>query len=205
MPRSEIEREVQEELQFHLEKRTERLVQQGLSPVQAKEEAERRFGTVDAVRRQCVGLSMGREKKRMRLERLTDLWRDLRYSIRALVRRPGFTATAVLTIAMGLGAVTSIFSLLDAVLLRALPYSDADRLTDIWGPFQSEAIFLGLSNANWTMRPTCSLLMPLTSVITRTMSTPALCRFSMAFNFTSNRLPTRRCELAALPMPSNWR
>ena len=144
VPRSEIEREVLEELHFHLEKKAERLVQQGFSPAEARAEAERRFGGLDAVRRQCIGLSMGRERKRMRLERLGDLWRDLRYSVRALLRRPGFTVTAVLTIALGLGAVTSIFSLLDAVLLRALPYGEPDRLTVVWGPFQSEAVYLGL-------------------------------------------------------------
>ena len=55
------------------------------------------------------------------------------------------------------------------------------------------------------MRPTCSLFTPLTIVTTGTMSTPALCRFSIAWSFTSNRLPTRRCELAALPTPSNCR
>ena len=55
------------------------------------------------------------------------------------------------------------------------------------------------------MRPTCSLLMPLMMVVTGTMSTPASCRLSMACSFTSNRLPTLRCELAALPMPSNCR
>ena len=125
VPRSEIEREVLDELQFHIERKTERLIEQGLSPGAAKEEAERRFGAVDPVRRQCVGLSLGRERKRMRIERLTDLGRDLRYSLRAPLRRPGFTATAVLTIAIGLGATTSIFTLMDAVLLRALPYADA--------------------------------------------------------------------------------
>ena len=55
------------------------------------------------------------------------------------------------------------------------------------------------------MRPTCSLLTPLTIVVTGTMSTPAFHRFSIARSLTSNRLPTRRCELAALPMPSNCR
>jgi hypothetical protein len=66
-------------------------------------------------------------------------------------------------------------------------------------------IFFGLSSANWMMRPTCSLLMPLTMVVTGTMSTPASYRLWMAWSFTSNALPTLRCELAALPMPSNWR
>ena len=66
-------------------------------------------------------------------------------------------------------------------------------------------IFLGLSSAKRTTAPTCSLFTPLISVITGTMSTPALYRFSIARSFTSNRLPTARCELASLPMPSNCR
>ena len=70
---------------------------------------------------------------------------------------------------------------------------------------ERKLIFFGLSSANSMMRPTCSLLTPLTIVTTGTMSTPALCRFSIARSLTSNRLPTRRCALAALPMPSNCR
>ncbi len=66
-------------------------------------------------------------------------------------------------------------------------------------------IFLGLSRAKRTTAPTCSLLMPLMIVITGTISTPAFQRFSMARILTSNRLPTARCELASLPMPSNCR
>ena len=64
---------------------------------------------------------------------------------------------------------------------------------------------LGLSSANLMIRPTCSLLIPLMMVVTGTISMPALYTFSIAFSFTSNRLPTLRCELAALPMPSNCR
>ena len=66
-------------------------------------------------------------------------------------------------------------------------------------------IFFGLSSANWITAPTCSLFTPLMIVMTGTMSTPFECRFSIARSFTSNRLPTARCELAALPMPSNCR
>jgi hypothetical protein len=67
------------------------------------------------------------------------------------------------------------------------------------------AILSGLSSANCTTRPTCSLLMPLTTVVTSTISTPLECRFSMARSFTSNRFPTLRWEFAGLPMPSNCR
>ncbi|MEM9405078.1 MAG: permease prefix domain 1-containing protein, partial [Acidobacteriota bacterium] len=109
--RSQIEDEVRAELEFHLEAKVDRLIESGLSPAQARAEAERRFGPLVTVEEECLDLSMQREKQRMRLELFTDLFRDLRQAVRSLRRRPGFTATAVLTVAIGLGAVTSIFSL----------------------------------------------------------------------------------------------
>lgn len=143
--RSQIEDEVRAELEFHLETKVEALIESGLSPAQARAEAERRFGPLVNVEEECLDLSMQREKQRMRLELITDLFRDLRQAARSLRRRPGFTATAVLTVAIGLGAVTSIFSLLDAVVLRALPYAEPDRIASVWGPYQSEAVYLGMS------------------------------------------------------------
>ncbi len=64
---------------------------------------------------------------------MNTLWRDLRYAIRLLFKNPGFTAVAVLSLALGIGANTTIFSVIDAILLKALPYHDSDRLVLIWG------------------------------------------------------------------------
>lgn len=60
--------------------------------------------------------------------RIEDLWRDLRYGARLLLKNPGFTLTAVLTLSLGIGATTAIYSVVDAVLLRPLPYPEAERL-----------------------------------------------------------------------------
>lgn len=160
--RSQIEDEVRAELEFHLEAKVDRLIESGLSPAQARAEAERRFGPLVTVEEECLDLSMQREKQRMRLELFTDLFRDLRQAVRSLRRRPGFTATAVLTVAIGLGAVTSIFSLLDAVVLRALPYPEPDRIAAVWGPYQSEAVYLGLSELDAFERLTAITRIPLT-------------------------------------------
>jgi len=129
---AEIGEDVAEEIRFHLETRIEVLVDAGLSEAEARTQAMREFG--DARRMNEAVRHQERIERRRRLFRwLEDLHQDLRHSWRSLRRTPGFTATAVLIVALGIGATTGLFSVLAAVLLRPLPYPDGNRLVQVRG------------------------------------------------------------------------
>ena len=128
----EIRDEVDEELAFHLEMRTEALVREGMDRDGACARARREFGNLDEARRAMLDADSRTEGRRRRAEWLEELRQDVRFAIRALRRSPGFTAAAVLTLALGIGASTAMFSVLYGVLLRDLPVHDQDRLVVLW-------------------------------------------------------------------------
>jgi predicted permease len=131
-PRRTLESEIDEELSLHLELRVEELVARGVPVEEARREARRRFGDLEGTRRYCREQDREKEESMQRRLRIEDLAQDLRISLRGLLRAPLMTATIVATVGLGIGATTAIFAALDAVLLRGLPYRDADRLVRIY-------------------------------------------------------------------------
>jgi putative ABC transport system permease protein len=120
--------DVDAELSFHLDMRIQELVAGGMPPDEARDLALRRFGDYERARRVCVDIDRRRERTMARTEYLTELRHDAAYAIRTLRRAPGFTAVALLTLALGVGANSALFSVVHGVLLQALPFRDADRL-----------------------------------------------------------------------------
>lgn len=122
--RAREEREMEEELRHHIEMETAANVGRGMGPAEARRQALITFGGMEQTREEV------RDARGVGL--LEDLLRDLRYAFRSLWKTPGFTMTAVLVLALGIGATTAIFSAVQAVVLRPLPFADADRLYMLW-------------------------------------------------------------------------
>jgi len=132
--RAHIGREVDDELSFHLEMRAQRLIAAGWTPDAARQEALRQFGDVAAVREDCVIMDEQRERAMQRADVMGELQQDISYALRTLRRNFGFTAVIVGALALGIGANTAIFTLIDAVLVRSLPVSHPEQLVAVGDP-----------------------------------------------------------------------
>ena len=140
---SDVRADVDAELDYHVHELTEQLVRQGRDPVEARAEAERRFGDYargqDRVRRHRPGL--GRQRRWRQL--VADLWQDLRIGARTLAKDRGFTIGAVVVLGLGLGAATVMVSVVNAVFVRPLPFPEPDRIFNVvvYGDGPSPATF----------------------------------------------------------------
>ena len=118
--RSAIEHELDDELRFHVDRQIETYVKAGMNRDDAQRRAQLEFGGFDQVKEEY--------RDAMGVRFLNDLWRDARYGVRTLRRSPGFAATAVISIALGVGANTLVFSVVNALVLKPLPITDPDRV-----------------------------------------------------------------------------
>ena len=130
--RPDLRADIDDELDFHLAMRTRDMERAGHGETAAREAAERTFGDLNAIRNECLTIDERRFRRANRKEDLMSLVQDIRFSIRSLLRSPGFSMVAVLCLAIGIAATASIFTVVRSTLVRPLPYRDADRLVSIY-------------------------------------------------------------------------
>src|SRR5215212_1325473 len=122
--RESVISDIDQELRLHVEFETEENLARGMSPPEARRAAQMSFGNFDSIRDTAYTVRGG--------GLMETFLQDVRYGVRVLARNKGFTAVAVLTLALGIGANTAIFSVVNDLLLRPLPYSDAERVVMLW-------------------------------------------------------------------------
>jgi putative ABC transport system permease protein len=135
--------EVDEELSYHIARQTELHLAAGMPQGEARRQALIAFGGIEKTREQCH-----EERTAAPLE---TVLRDVRYAFRGLRRAPAFAIAGILTMAVGIGATTAVFSVVDRILFRSLPYRDASRLVSVGvvAPIEPQEFMLGYSYYEW--------------------------------------------------------
>jgi putative ABC transport system permease protein len=129
-PRAEAD--VDDELEFHVEMRARDYIARGMTEVDARRAALRRLGDFGGARAECVTIGARRERRMTRAQLIDAFVQDVTYAWRTLGRQKGWTFVAVITLALGIGANTAVFSVVNTLLLHPLPYPDADRIALVY-------------------------------------------------------------------------
>jgi len=119
-----VDQEFTEEIQAYLDMLTETKIRQGLTPREARRNALVELGGIEQVHEKVREIRMG--------QFIETVWRDVRFGVRTLVHSPVFSVVTVLSLALGIGANTAIFSVVNGLLLRPLPYPESERIVDVW-------------------------------------------------------------------------
>jgi len=141
------EQDMNDELRFHIERQTAENIAAGLPPEEARRQAVLQLGALEGLKENC------REQRRG--FGLESFYTDARYGLRILRKNPGFTAVAILTLALGIGATSSVFSAVDRILFRSLPYPQSEQLVSfgLTAPIERDEFMLGASYVDWRRAP----------------------------------------------------
>jgi len=141
--RGAVEGELEEELRFHLDRQIEKYIRSGLTRDEASRRARLEFGAIDQIKQVC--------REARGVTHLEMLIQDARYALRGFRRNPMFAVAVVLTLMLGIGSTSAVFSVVDRILFRPLPYRDSDRLVSVGlvAPIEPQEFMLGGSYYDW--------------------------------------------------------
>jgi len=132
LPKRQLEIDIDDEIDFHIEEEVELLMAEGVPEGEARARVLGSFGDIGEARSEMSALA-GRRLNRQRMEDVMEgAFRDIKLAVRGLAHRPGFSVIVILTLALGIGANTAVFSVLNSILLRPLPYTEPDQLVRIY-------------------------------------------------------------------------